>query len=198
MQLILASQSPYRRAQLESLGVRFMAQASKVDEAQLKNEGPKDLRELTRFLAQKKAHSLRPLFPAAVIIGSDQVAELDGERLDKPMTPERAEKQLLKMQDKTHRLITSIAVCAPGREVIHTNITELQMRPLDLETIRRYLELDQPWDCAGSYKFERGGAALIAKVQTEDASAIQGLPLLALVHALEELELPISKFWRTT
>src|SRR5688572_14360609 len=93
-QIILASQSPYRRAQMEAFGLPFTAKSPNVDESALKAQGPQDLVELTVFLARKKAESLRNEFPDAVIIGSDQLAECEGRRLDKPGTKENAHAQL--------------------------------------------------------------------------------------------------------
>ena len=113
MQLILASQSRYRKALLQGFGIAFSAQNPRVNEDELKKTGPADLIALTGFLALKKAESLKPVFDNAVIIGCDQIAELGGERLDKPGEEGQAFYQLQKMQGRSHRLITSITV-VPG------------------------------------------------------------------------------------
>ncbi len=195
MQLILASQSPYRKSLLQAFGVTFSCEIPKVDEEALKRTGPKDLVELTQFLALKKAESLKPTFDNAVILGCDQIAELGGERLDKPGDATHAFQQLKKMQGKTHRLITSIAVISPLKTIERTDITTLTMRPLTDDEIHAYLKLDQPFDCAGSYKIEKAGLGLMQNVQTSDPSAIQGLPLIALSEALIELGLDLSQLW---
>ena len=198
MQLILASQSPYRKAQLESLGLTFLAIKPEVNEEQLKKDGPDDLVELTRFLALHKANSLHAKYPDAIVIGSDQMAEVDGQRLDKPGSKKRARQQLQRLQGRKHRLLTSL--CVVHGEVTHmfTDITTLHMRQLDAVAIDAYLEQDQPYDCAGSYKFERGGIALIEHIETQDPSAIQGLPLMSLTNAFNKLNIPWHQLWRKT
>lgn len=195
MQLILASQSRYRKSLLQGFGVAFSAHNPRVDEEGLKRAGPAELVELTKFLALKKAESLKAEFDNAVIIGCDQIAELSGERLDKPGSEGQAFYQLQKMQGRPHRLITSIAVVSPLKTIERTNITTLHMRKLSEEEIRAYIRLDQPLDCAGSYKIEKGGLGLMEKVDTSDPSAIQGLPLIALSHALLELGLNLPELW---
>ena len=191
MRLILASQSPYRKAQLENLGVNFLSIRPQVDEEKLKGNGPRDLVELTRYLALHKAESLRREHPDAIIFGSDQLAELDGERLDKPGSHTRAVEQLQRMQGRSHRLITSLCVLSPDSTFTFTDITTLHLRALSDEQIESYLRQDQPYDCAGSYKIEKAGMALIARLETQDPSAIQGLPLISLTSALLQLGVPL-------
>lgn len=195
MQIVLASQSPYRRLQLENFGLKFTAVRPKVDEEALKAEGPRDLAELTRFLAVSKAMSLREDFPAAVILGSDQLVEFQNQRLDKPGTREKAKAQLLKMQGETHHLITSLSVTAADRVLTFTDVTLVKMRRLSEGLVDAYLDLDEPFDCAGSYKFEKAGLGLIESVESADPSAIQGLPLLSLVKGLEGLGLHLNQLW---
>jgi septum formation protein len=195
MQLILASQSPYRKAILEAFGIRFHASHPLVQETALKKNGPEDLVELTRFLALKKAESLKQKFDNAIILGCDQIAEVDGVRLDKPGSSPIAVSQLKELRGKSHRLITSLAVVSPLKNSIHTDITTLTMRDLSDEEIEAYVKLDLPLDCAGSYKIERAGLGLMAKVETEDPSAIQGLPLIALTKGLMELGLHLPELW---
>lgn len=193
MQLILASTSIYRKALLDAFGISFQAMAPAVNEESLKSQGPADPVELTRFLALKKAESLKTAYDNAVIVGCDQIAEVGGERLDKPGDAARAVLQLRKLQGKTHRLITSLAVVSPLKTIERTDITTLTMRSLSDVEIQDYIRLDQPFDCAGSYKIEKGGLALMTAVQTQDPSAIQGLPLIALSQALLELGLSPSQ-----
>lgn len=196
MTLILASQSPYRRRLLEKIQIQFLADSPQVDEEQLKKTGPSDLVELTRFLAEKKAQSLVSRHPQSLILGSDQIAEVEGERLDKPGTPEAAKRQLRRLSGRTHRLITSLALVSPLKTVVRTDVTEVTFRLLTDEEINAYVELDRPFDSAGSYKIEMAGLALVDKLKTRDPSAIQGLSILDLNAALEELGLKLTSFWR--
>jgi septum formation protein len=186
-QIILASQSPYRRAQLEQIGIAFQTAIPKIDEEELKTQGPEDLTELTRYLAFYKAQSLQAEFPQAILIGSDQIAECDGERLDKPGDESRAHLQLSKLQGRMHRLLTSVSVIAPALTQTFTNVSEIELYPLSPDEISAYLKKDRPFDCAGSYKIEKAGMFLIRKIKTEDASSIQGLPMLSVCHALRKL-----------
>lgn len=191
MRIILASQSPYRRAQLTQLGLKFTAARPEIDEDALKAKGPKDPSELTRYLALAKAESLAA--PDALVLGSDQLVDLDGERLDKPGTPEKACEQLARMAGREHRLITSLALVQGERREIFTDITRIRLKPLDPETISAYVKLDQPLDCAGSYKIEKAGLGLVESIVSEDFSAIQGLPILSLCRGLENFGV---KIWR--
>ena len=197
MELILASQSPYRRAQLEHFGMRFRAVKPEVDEDALKARGPTDLGALTVFLATAKAQSLRARFPNDVLLGSDQIAELHGQRLDKPLTRERAALQLDRLQGDQHSLITSLALLVPGHEPwTASEFTVVKMRPLSADDINAYLDVDQPLDCAGSYKIEKAGLSLIERVSGHDPSAIQGLPLILLTEGLKARGLTVRQFWR--
>ncbi len=196
MKLILASQSPYRRLQLENLGVRFEALAPLVDEELLKVQGPKDLVELTRFLAEQKASSIQPRFPEDIILGSDQLVDFEGHKLDKPGTVEGAEDQLRKLSGKEHRLITSLCIRIREKTLLFTDITTIHFKVLNDVIIKNYVKLDYPLDCAGSYKIERAGLALIDRISSSDPSAIQGLPVMSLVKGLEQAGLKIETFWK--
>lgn len=186
MNLILASTSKYRQAQLEKLAFPFSAHAPDFDEGPLKKEGHTPY-ELSRLLAKGKAESLRPRFPGDIIIGSDQVAHLNDQLLSKPGGFERAHSQLMLMKGQKHTLTTSVALIGPaGLEVIFTNQTHLTMRDLSAREIELYLKRDTPYDCAGSYKIESYGIGLFDKIETEDFSAIIGLPLLELGRELRK------------
>lgn len=193
--LVLASQSPYRRQQLENFGLKFTAAKPAVDEEQLKLVGPKDLTELTRFLSLKKAESLVAQFPGALILGSDQLADLEGERLDKPGTFEKAFAQLKKMSGREHRLITSLGMCLNGESRLFTDVTTIRLKALSDDRIKDYLEVDQPFDCAGSYKIEKAGLSLVESINSADHSSIQGLPMLSLMRGFEEYKINVSDFW---
>lgn len=195
MRIVLASSSPYRRAQLSAFGLQFEAVKPHVNEDELKAQGPADPAELTRYLAGAKAESLRAEFPGALILGSDQLVDFNGERLDKPGTLENARAQLTRLAGREHRLITSLAINTPDRHLMFTDITRIRLKKLTPEEIGAYVALDQPLDCAGAYKIERAGMALIEKMETSDPSAIQGLPLLSLARGFEKLGLKLDQLW---
>lgn len=189
--LILASSSPYRRAQLEQLGLTFEAMAPGVDEEAAKAESlpPADL-ALT--LAEAKAKAVQARHPEAVVLGGDQVVAFDDQVLSKPGSANGAEAQLLRLAGRKHTLFTAVAIAHPEGVLHHLDRTELSMRSLTRAAVVRYVALDEPFDCVGAYKFERGGVALFDGVDTQDPSAITGLPLLAVVRMLTSLgfELP--------
>lgn len=185
MRLVLASTSKYRRRQLEALGLDFWSEAPGVDEdaEKARVSNPETLSVL---LATLKAEAVFARHPGAVVIGGDQLVSLDGEILGKPGTPERAVAQLEMLSGRTHTLFTAVCVLSPFGVATHLDRTRLTVRSLGRAALERYVSSDDPLDCAGSYKFEQGGAALFRRVETEDPSAITGLPLLALVRLLAE------------
>lgn len=183
--LVLASTSPYRLELLKKLGLDFTTAAPQCDEDFYKAQ-IKDPYQLANRLAEEKASSLAKA--DICVIGGDQLVHLNGNQiLGKPKTFEKAFEQLTSMQGKTHYLITAICVVSGGKKHSFTNTTEIQMRPLSSEQIQSYLELDQPFDCAGSYKIEKSGLTLIEKMVCEDFSAIQGIPLIQLIKVLSGL-----------
>lgn len=184
--LILASTSPYRRALLKRLGVPFEVMKPPFDEEAAKPAlAHLDVESLSLVLARGKTLSVSNLDPEAIVIGSDQIATLDGERLDKPGTHEGACAQLTRLQGRSHRLVTALVV-ARGHEVVeHVDVHTLFMRSLTPSQIDDYVRRDAPLDCAGSYKIESLGVALLERVVGEDASAIEGMPLMKLVSMLE-------------
>jgi septum formation protein len=186
VRLVLASTSKYRRELLERLGLTFDAHAPLCDEEELKDES-KPPAELATMLAREKALSLRGKFANAHLLGGDQLVDLDGLILGKPATVERAEAQLKLMRGREHRLLTALAlVCPDGRVLTHLDVHTLTMRALSDAEIARYVAREQPLDCAGSYKVEAGGIALLSRIQGEDFSAITGLPLIALTTFLRQ------------
>jgi septum formation protein len=188
MDLILASTSPYRRAQVERLGVPFRAVAPPVDEEALKSEwGAIDPRELAERLARAKAEGVARSEPDAVVIGGDQLVAFEGSILGKPGTTGQAIAQLAAMSGRSHDLITALAVIRGDRLYARTDVTKMTLRPLTLEEIRRYVEADRPLDCAGSYKLEARGIALFDRIESEDHSAIVGVPMIALTTILREI-----------
>lgn len=185
MNIILASGSKYRKALLDQLDFPFTQISPDIDEDKYKHEvsNPKELAEL---LSLKKAQAIFENHPNSIIIGGDQVASFKNHILGKPHTKEKAFEQLKLMSGGTHQLITSICLKSSKNEVIFTNTTGLTMRVLSDKQIERYIELDMPLDCAGSYKLEEHGIGLFSSIQTTDHSAIMGIPLIELKTQLEQ------------
>ena len=186
-ELILASTSPYRRELLARLGVPFQCESPGVDEDAAKR-AISDPVVLAEHLASAKAQAVAERFPDAVVIGSDQLAAVDGEVLGKPGTAERSVEQLERLAGRTHELVTAVCVLRKrdGRTATHTDRTLLTMRNLAREEFERYVAADRPLDCAGSYKIEAAGIALFSRIETEDFTAITGLPLMAVVRMMRE------------
>ncbi|MHC5541746.1 Maf family protein [Singulisphaera rosea] len=184
--LVLASTSPYRRTLLDRLGIPFRCRSPQIDEEDWKQAGlsPEDL---AATLARAKAESLAAEEFGATLIGSDQVVSVGGLVLGKPGTPELAFEQLRRLAGATHRLFTAFAVLHEGTTFVHTDMTTMRMRELSDPEIERYVASDQPLDCAGSYKLEERGIALFERIDTEDYTAILGLPLIALATRLRQI-----------
>lgn len=185
--LVLASTSRYRRASIERLGLRVEAMAPDFDERAAEQAlGPVSTAEVASVLALGKARSLAAACPDALIVGADQIAEIDGERLHKPGTEEAAAAQLRRLAGRTHRLVTAVTVLRAADQHAETavDVHELVMRPLSDEAIARYVARDRPLDCAGSYRVESLGIALFERTSGHDFTAIVGLPLMVLVTLL--------------
>lgn len=181
-QLILASTSKYRQELLSRLTFTFTAQAPLFDEEKEKGSSlsPQALAEKLAFM---KAQSLAGA--GKVVIGGDQLVSFEGRILGKPHTREKAVEQLLAMQGKTHELITAVCVFDGDKALPFTDITTMHMKALSRAQLEHYVELDLPLDCAGSYKIEKHGISLFEKIESQDFTAIQGLPLLKLNQVLE-------------
>ena len=184
--LILASTSPYRKKLLERLQVPFEAMAPHVDESLFKNLGA-DPVSLALCLAQKKAQAIATKFPEAIVIGSDQVATVGEEILDKPGNKEQAIIQLTKLSGRMHRLITAVSVSHRGASRDWTEVTEITLRQLSSSEIEDYVTAENAWDCVGSYKIEGLGISLFTGVKGNDPTGIEGLPLISLSAVLREL-----------
>jgi septum formation protein len=182
--LILASSSVYRRALLARLCVPFTVMAPDIDETPRSAEAPA---ATALRLALAKAHAVAAVHPNALIIGSDQVADLDGVALGKPGSHENAVRQLRAMRAK--RVVFHTALCvldaASGRYHLENVPTAVQFRELSNAQIEAYLRREQPYDCAGSAKIESLGIALVQKIDSDDPSAIIGLPMMMLVTFLQ-------------
>ena len=186
--LILASTSRYREALLNRLALPFVTMASEADETAVDGETSRDL---ACRLARAKAQLVWALHPAAVVIGSDQVADLDGKRLGKPGTADRAEQQLQACSGRTVAFYTAVCVLAPdGGQRDHLDITEVNFRDLDPDEIRRYVATEKPLDCAGAFKAEALGISLFRSISSQDPTALTGLPLIWLSQCLRDLGFP--------
>ncbi len=175
--LILGSTSRYRRELLGRLRLPFDVAAPDVDETPLTGEAPRDL---ALRLALAKARAVAALHPQAVVIGSDQVADLAGEPLGKPGDHERAIAQLRRMRGQTVIFQTAVAVMcqASGFEQVELAEVRVRFRDLDDAEIERYLRAEEPYDCAGSAKSEGLGIALLDAIESDDPTALIGLPLI--------------------
>ena len=175
--LILGSTSRYRRELLQRLHLPFEVVAPDVDETPLPGEAPS---ALALRLALAKAHAVAQRHPNAVVIGSDQVADLAGEPLGKPGTHERAVAQLQRMRGQTVVFQTALAVVclATGFEQQDLAPVRVRFRDLSDDEIDRYLRIEQPYDCAGSAKSEGLGIALLEAIDSDDPTALVGLPLI--------------------
>lgn len=182
--LVLASTSPYRRALLERLRLPFTTASPKVDELPRPSESP---RGLAQRLAIAKAEAVAKLNPDAWVVGADQVAECDDDVLGKPGTVERARMQLAMCSGRVVTFHTAVRLMnSQGQAHTHVDVTRVKFRVLEVEEIDRYVELDQPLDCAGSFRSEGLGIVLFERVETDDPTALIGLPLLWLAGALRK------------
>ena len=186
--IVLASTSPYRRRLLERLGIDIKAISPRCDEDAYPDLPPL---ELARTLARIKATSLdENAVGDALVIGSDQVVDLEGEVLGKPGSVERACGQLRRLSGRSHRLITAVAVhdLVTGQTHEDVDIHVLTMRELTDAQIRGYVAADTPLGCAGSYTIERRGIALFSTIEADpqlaDNTAIEGLPLMRTLRLL--------------
>lgn len=174
--LILASTSRYRRELLERLRLPFEVRSPQVNEDPLPDETPA---ALAQRLARAKAHAVATLAPGAVVIGADQVADIDGEAIGKPGSHERAVAQLRRLRGRTVVFQTAIAVVRlPGFEQSDCAPVRVRFRDYSDAEIDAYLRLEQPYDCAGSAKCETLGIALLAAIDSDDPTALVGLPLI--------------------
>ena len=181
--IVLGSTSRYRRELLARLRLPFEVAAPEVDETPLPGEAP---RALALRLAQAKAQAVAARHPQALVIGSDQVADLAGEPLGKPGTHERATLQLRRMRGHTVVFHNALAVVCHASGYAQTDLAAVQarFRALTDDEIERYLQAEQPYDCAGSAKSEGLGIALLDAIESDDPTALIGLPLIRLGRLL--------------
>lgn len=188
--VVLGSTSPYRRELLQRLRLPFDVLSPRVDETPLPHEAPA---VLAQRLALAKARAVAAQRPEAIVIGSDQVADLHGQPLGKPGTHERAVAQLQRMSGQTVLFQTAVAVvcAATGFERCDLAVVRVVFRTLDDATIERYLLAEQPYDCAGSAKSEGLGIALLDHIDNDDPTALVGLPLIRTARLLREAGLTL-------
>jgi septum formation protein len=175
--LVLGSTSRYRRELLERLRVPFEVAAPEVDETPLAGETPL---QLAQRLALAKAQAVAARCPEAVVIGSDQVADLNGEALGKPLSHDRATEQLRRMRGQTVVFQTALAVVCLASGFVQHDVAPVRVvfRDLSEAEIEAYLRAEQPYDCAGSAKSEGLGIALLDRIDSDDPTALIGLPLI--------------------
>ena len=186
--LILASTSPYRRELLQRLRLPFECVRPDADETPRPGETPA---VLARRLARDKAAAVAARHPQAWVIGSDQAADLDGRVLGKPGGRAAAIAQLAAMSGNSVCFHTAVCLRRGERELAAADLTRVRLRALAAAEIERYVDAEQPFDCAGSFKCEGLGIALFEAIETRDPTALVGLPLIALASLLREAGHPL-------
>jgi MAF protein len=183
--LVLASTSPFRRALLSRLGLEFTVVSPRVDEAQAPNESPE---HLVGRLSEAKARAGGAAVGDALVIGSDQVAVLDGDVLGKPGTRDNAERQLARLSGRAVTFLTGLCLfnSQAGRVQTDTVLFRVVFRELNMAQIGRYVEREQPLNCAGSFKSEGLGITLFERLEGDDPTALIGLPLIRLTTMLSK------------
>ena len=183
--IILASSSPFRKSLLERLHLDFRSISPDIDEVHLQGEGTEDY---VCRLARRKAQVIAEQYPLSIVIGSDQCALLDGKMLGKPGSQENALEQLKNAQGKTVVFHTGLCVMQQSSDFCEVEdiLFEVSFRELSDEQLERYLRVEQPYDCAGSFKSEAYGICLFSEMRGDDPTALVGLPLIRLTHLLEK------------
>jgi septum formation protein len=186
--LLLASTSPYRRQLLTRLGLPFEVAAPDVDETPRAGEAPV---ELAQRLAASKALAVARRYPDAWVIGSDQLAVRDAEILGKPGSAARCLAQLAAASGRRVTFLTAVCLLRHRDDCRHATVdsTVVQFRVNDPERIRRYVEREQPFDCAGGFKCEGLGISLFERIESTDPTALIGLPLIWLASTLAQVGL---------
>lgn len=181
--IVLASTSRYRRELLERLRLPFQVHAPQVDETALPDESP---RETALRLAHRKAADVASRVPSTIVIGSDQTLDLEGIALSKPLLHQAALAQLQSLQGRTAVFYTALAVIGPSPESLQIDCvpTTVTFRDLPSAQLDAYLRADRPYDCAGAAKIESLGIALIQRAESDDPTALIGLPLILLTSML--------------
>jgi MAF protein len=183
--LVLASSSPYRRELLEKLRLAFVADSPEIDETPLAGEAPEPL---AMRLSLEKARALADKYPEHLIIGSDQVAMLEGKPLSKPGSRQNCIAQLAAASGKTVYFHTGVCVFDSRNGQYRTDCDgcAVTFKKLPRNRIERYVEIDRPYHCAGGFKAESLGIALFERIRGDDPNALIGLPLIKLIELLED------------
>ena len=185
MNLILASTSPFRKAILDKLGVKFDTASPETDETAFEKETPQ---ELVERLSIAKAKAIADKTTDSLVIGSDQVSVIDGEIIGKPHTHENAVKQLQNASGKTVTFYTGLCLYNASTHQYQSDVVPFNVvfRKLSDEQIESYLKKEEPYNCAGSFKSEALGIVLFEKLEGDDPNTLMGLPLIRLVKMLEQ------------
>lgn len=179
--IILASSSPYRRQQLTQLALTFTQESPNIDETPLTGESPQ---ATVSRLAEAKASKVLARHPGAIIIGSDQVAQLHQSQLGKPKTREKAREQLSACSGNNVIFYTAVCIRSAERSLTEVVTTAVRFLPLSPATIEDYIARESPLDCAGSFKCEGLGIALFESIESKDPTALVGLPLISVSRML--------------
>jgi MAF protein len=190
VKLVLASSSPYRRELLQKLRLPFVADSPDIDETPLAGEPPE---ELALRLSLQKARALAEKYPEHLIIGSDQVALLEGKPLTKPGSRQNTVAQLSAASGKTVCFHTGVCVfdSRSGRYRSDCDCCAVTFKTLSRDRIERYADIDQPYHCAGGFKAESLGIALFERIRGDDPNALIGLPLIKLIALLEDFDVRV-------
>jgi septum formation protein len=185
--IILASSSSYRRGLLDGFLDSYEAITPDIDES---NDQGLDPAELATYLARKKAEAIAVNARQALVIGADQLAIRNDQVLGKPGDHQRAVEQLLAASGKTVTFLTAVCILDPVSRTRyeHTDVTTVRFRQFDLRLVDAYLRHDEPYDCAGSFKLEGAGFVLFESVQTDDPTALIGLPMIWVADRLLQLD----------
>ena len=188
--LVLGSSSPFRKALLEKLDLSFDCDSPDIDETPLKNEHPKDM---VARLAKQKAQAIAERHPHSIIIASDQCATLDGKIIGKPGNHEQAVEQLTLASGRAVTFYTSLCVFNAGTNQYEETVEPFYVyfRELSASQIENYLQKEQPYQCAGSFKSEGLGISLFSRLEGDDPNTLIGLPLIKLIGMLERFHIKI-------
>ena len=184
MKIVLASSSKYRKTQLTNLGYSFESHNPNIDETRFDEENPQ---ELVDRLAKEKARSVSVLYPESIVISGDQVATYQDHVLGEPLNRDRAIESLTMVSGQKVVFLSAACVKTPTYEYHHIEPTIASFRKLTSEEIGNYIDLDEPYDCAGSFRSEKLGLHLLENLNSNDPSALMGLPLIWLGIILRQI-----------
>ncbi len=186
--LILASSSKYRQALLSRLGISFECISPAIDETPLSTEAPA---ELVKRLSVEKANKIAQIHPEKFVIGSDQIAFFENNIIGKPGSFAQAFKQLSKFSGKSIQFLTGVALINRSEKVCSFECSEVtvKFRTLSEQQIGHYLDVEQPFDCAGSFKVEKLGISLFESIHSDDPTSLEGLPLIKVCSLLKSVGL---------